>query len=430
MATASSQAPIRFSDYFRLLRGNRNFRLLWLAQVISELGDWIYVVALYDLLYRFTGKAESIGIAFVLQVLPQCLAAPASGVLNDRLSRKQVMIATDLFRALIIGAMVFVQTPQLVWLLYVLLFLETIMWGTFEPARSAIIPNITHGDETAVANSLSSITWSSNFMMGFAVGGLLTAWLGATGIFVFDAASFLLSAALLARMRFHEPHLEGQPPLRFREFFDFRPLAEGLRYVKQDRRLLATVFVKAGNSVIASNWVLLTIYGRQLAEASTALGGTLGGILGMSSLMAFRGMGAIAGPLLATRWAGRDQARQRRAIQVGFAVACFGYLLLSQANTLLTAAAAVFIAHGGSSITWVFSSTLLQVNTEDRLRGRVFSAEFAAAVVVMSMSSASAGWLLDHGWSPSRVAFITGLALLLPLLAWTWALRFWRRQPA
>ena len=75
--------------YWGLLRGNRNFRLLWLAQVISELGDWFYTLAVYSLLLELTGnKAQSVGLAVVLQVLPQTFVAPAAGVLNDRLSRK------------------------------------------------------------------------------------------------------------------------------------------------------------------------------------------------------------------------------------------------------------------------------------------------------------------------------------------------------
>ena len=96
----------------RLLRRNRNFRLLWSAQVISEVGDWLYAVVLYSLLLQITGRAESIGIALVLQLLPQLFVSPMAGVINDRVSRRRVMILTDVGRAVVIAAMVFVQSAD------------------------------------------------------------------------------------------------------------------------------------------------------------------------------------------------------------------------------------------------------------------------------------------------------------------------------
>src|SRR5512146_564699 len=97
--------------YWRLLRGNRNFRRLWAGQIVSELGDWFYVIAIYTLLLQFTGRAQSLGLALVLQVLPQTLVGPSAGVVNDRVRRKRVMIAADLFRAGIILAMLLVRSP-------------------------------------------------------------------------------------------------------------------------------------------------------------------------------------------------------------------------------------------------------------------------------------------------------------------------------
>src|SRR5580765_3125688 len=83
---------ISLSAYLRLVRRNRNFRRLWLAQIVSELGDWFYTLAIYSLLLQLTGRASSVALALVLQVLPQTLIGPAAGVINDRLSRKHVMI--------------------------------------------------------------------------------------------------------------------------------------------------------------------------------------------------------------------------------------------------------------------------------------------------------------------------------------------------
>jgi MFS family permease len=423
-----SQRRVTIPDYWRLLRSNRNYRLLWGAQVISEIGDWFFTLALYNLLLEFTGKAESIGFAFVLQVLPQCLTAPAAGVLNDRVSRRKVMMVADLCRALIIGCMLFVRTPEMLPLLYLLLFLETVMWGLFEPARSAIVPNITQGDEVFVGNALSSTTWSFNFAMGFTFGGIALAMFGRETVFVIDACSFLVSAFLIRRMRFHEPHTEGHAELHWRDLFDFKPILEGIRYVRQDRRMLATMFVKSGNSIIASNWVLLTMLGRDKFSVNW-LGAApeRAAALGVSLLMGCRGVGALTGPILQGYLAGRNATRQRYAILLGFAIAAGGYFLLSQATSVPMACLAVVIAHMGSTVTWVGSSTLLQLSTDDKFRGRVFSAEFGCAVIVMSLSSSSAGYLIDHGWTPQQVAGLTASLLLLPVLLWAIVLGNWKR---
>src|SRR6478609_11400061 len=136
--------------YWRLLRANRNFRRLWLAQIVSEIGDWFYTLAIYSLLLQLTGHASSVALALVLQVLPQTFAGPTAGVVNDRLKRKHVMIAADLIRFVVVLAMLFVRSRSLVWLVYPLLLAETTMAAFFEPARSAVIPNIAETGEVLV----------------------------------------------------------------------------------------------------------------------------------------------------------------------------------------------------------------------------------------------------------------------------------------
>src|ERR1700720_2414903 len=118
-------SPVSFASYRRLLRGNRNFRLLWSAQVVSELGDWFYTLAIYSLLLDLTGKASSVALALVLQLLPQTLITPTAGVVNDRKRRKSVMIAADLARLCIVLSMLLARSRAMVWIIYPLLILET-----------------------------------------------------------------------------------------------------------------------------------------------------------------------------------------------------------------------------------------------------------------------------------------------------------------
>src|SRR5579871_6053717 len=108
----SSPSSISLRSYATLLRTNRNFRRLWLAQIVSEMGDWFYSLSIYALLLQFTGKATSVGIALVLQILPNALISPLSGAVNDRISRKRMMIIADITRAFIVSAMLLVRSPQ------------------------------------------------------------------------------------------------------------------------------------------------------------------------------------------------------------------------------------------------------------------------------------------------------------------------------
>lgn len=416
------------SDYWRLARTNRNFRRLWCAQIISEIGDWFYAVAIYSLLLEFTGKASSVGIALVLQVLPQTFIGPLAGVINDRISRKKVMIAADLARVVIVGCMLLVRSRSMVWLIYPLLFLETIMWGFFEPARTAALPNIAPKEDLIIANTLQSTTWSANFAIGALLGGLVAAFLGRPAVFVINAGSFLVSALLISRMDFHEAHTEARGPLRLRDLVDFKPIADGIRYVRADVRLLATMLVKTGIGIMGASWVIFPVMGERVFPLhGHGLSGARGGMFSMSLLMAARGVGSLVGPLAAASWAGQNQTRLRSLILAGLTIGGIGYMLLGTAPSLLLACAAVMFAHMGASNIWVSSTTLLQMNTDDRFRGRVFSADLGFAMLMMAISTFAAGRIIDSGISVRELAVGVGLTVMLPAASWLWAQGLWKK---
>ena len=416
------------SDYWRLARGNRNFRRLWCAQIVSEMGDWFYAVAIYSLLLEFTGKASSVGIALVLQVLPQAFIGPIAGVINDRISRKKVMIAADLARVVIVGCMLLVRSRSMVWLIYPLLFLETVMWGFFEPARTAALPNIAPKEDLIIANTLQSTTWSANFAIGALLGGLVAAFLGRPAVFVINAGSFLVSALLISRMDFHEAHAEAHGSLRLCDLVDFKPIADGIRYVRADVRLLATMLVKTGIGIMGASWVIFPVMGERVFPLhGHGLSGARGGMFSMSLLMAARGVGSLVGPLAAASWAGQNQARLRSLILAGLTIGGIGYMLLGTAPSLLLACAAVMFAHMGASNIWVSSTTLLQMNTDDRFRGRVFSADLGFAMLMMAISTFSAGRIIDAGISVRELAVGVGLTVMLPAASWLWAQGLWKK---
>jgi MFS family permease len=420
---------ISLGSYVRLLRENRNFRRLWGAQIVSEIGDWFYTLAIYSLLLQLTGRASSVALALVLQVLPQTFIGPTAGVVNDRISRKRVMITADLVRVGIVLSMLLVRSREMVWLVYPLLLLETIMAAFFEPARTSVIPNITKREDAILANTLGSTTWSLNLVLGATLGGIVAALLGRDAVFVLNALSFLVSALLIAGMHFAEPHADAAGPLRASELFDYSPILEGVRYVRGQRHLLATIFVKAGNLVIGPSWVLFTVMGQKYFPVRWHnLDPQRGAMLGMSMLLGARGFGALIGPLISAPWAGHQDRRLRLGIFYGYLVTAVGYALIGKAGSVWFACLWAAFAHCGGSTVWVFSTTLLQLNTDDRFRGRVFSADLGLCMLTIAVGAYVCGGFLDMDISARTLVTATGLVMLIPAALWAWAMKLWKPQ--
>ena len=316
------------------------------------------------------------------------------------------------------------RSPGMVWLVYVLLFLESSMVAFFEPARSAVIPNIVGEDHVLTANTLAATTWSFNLAVGSALGGVAAVLFGRNAVFAFNACSFLASAALIGGMRFAEPHTAHAPGLRLRDLVDFSPIVEGIRYIRRDARLSTTLFVKMGLGFIGANNVILPLLGARVFPVRlTGLSAGRGAMLGMSLLLGARGTGAIIGPFVSGAWAKGRHVRLRTGILLGFLAAALGYLAVGASPSVWWAIAAVILAHAGGSTIWVFSTTLLQVYTDDRFRGRVFSAELSLFTVTIAASSYLAGLAMDWSVPPRMTATLTGLAVLAPAAVWAVMLR-------
>ncbi|MGA3349440.1 MAG: MFS transporter [Candidatus Sulfotelmatobacter sp.] len=413
---------ISLSSYARLVRTNRNFRRLWLAQIVSEIGDWFYTLSIYTLLLQLTGRASSVALALVLQVLPQTFIGPTAGVINDRLRRKHVMITADLVRFAVVLAMLLVRSRSSAWLIYPLLLAETTMAAFFEPARNSVIPNIAAKDEVLIANTLSSATWSVNLLIGASVGGLVAAFFGRDAVFILNALSFLASAIFIGGMRFTEPHAESASPLRPRDLVDFSPVLEGIRYVRNHRTLLPAIFAKAGELMIGPSWVIFTVLGaHEFAVHWHNIDSARGSMLGMSILLGGRGVGALFGPMISARWAERSDRRLQLGILFGYLTIAAGYGMLGISRTVWMASACAMLAHAGGSTVWVFSTTLLQLHSEDRFRGRVFAADLSFSMLTIASGAYLCGRFLDAGISARSVASWTGLLMLIPAGLWTLA---------
>ena len=220
------------NPYLALLRNNRNYRLLFIGQTISQLGDWFNTVAVYALVLDLTGSATAVAWMMIVQFLPFAIVGPVAGVVVDRVNRRRLMIAADLLRGCSVLGFLLVRRPDQVWIAYVVMAVTVSASTFFEPARTATIPNITSSEELLPANALSSAFWSAMLAIGAAVGGLVTAIAGKDAAFLINAASFFLSAVFIAQTRYNAAPPPGNRPSNLAALTGWSDLVEGFRYLR------------------------------------------------------------------------------------------------------------------------------------------------------------------------------------------------------
>ena len=390
--------------YVELLRGNANVRRLWGGSVVSLFGDWFNTLALYRVVLDLSGSEMALGAVFLTKLLPLALASPIAGVIVDRVDRKRLMIGSDLVRAAIVLGFLLVDDASDLWLLYALAAAQIVVSAVFIPAKNAVLPSITRPGELLTANALLSATWSIMLAVGASAGGFAVDAFGADAVFVFDAATYLLSAAILARVTIPKRQLDaeiGNPVAA-----GLRQIAAGWRYLRQRPDVGRMSLAKATWGIGGGGLVLaLTLVGDQLFPG--------GGTAGIGVLFAARGVGTGLGPVLG-RALFRDAATWP-VVLGGCVVVCgLGYLGVAVASSTLAAGlaaavvvAAVVAAHAASGANWVFSTTLLQQRAEDAYRGRVFATDWLFVTVVESASIVATSVALERG-----VGLATAIAAL------------------
>ncbi len=406
------------NPYTTLLRRNRNFRLLYIGQTISQLGDWFNAVAVYALLLDLTGSATAVAMMMIVQYLPVAIVGPVAGVIVDRVDRRRLMIGTDILRGLLILGLLLVRRSEQVWIAYAVMAVVVGAQAFFEPARTATIPNVTSDEELLPANALSSATWSAMLAVGASIGGVVTGLFGRNVAFVVNAGSFFWSAAFILQTRYDSTPAARPAPNGIAQWLGLTDLVEGVRYVRQNAHVAALMSVKAGWGLAGGVLLLLTVFGQRVFPIGT------GSALGIGVLYGARGVGAGIGPI-ALRWIlGQDPKTLRRAIAPAFFGVGLFYVALGGAPSLFVAALCVLCAHVGGSILWVFSTVLLQMEVPDRFRGRVFSAELAMVTLVTSLSSYYTAYELDHaGRSPQLLSFALGTMFCIPGALWLMILK-------
>ena len=404
------------SGYVELIQSNPNFRYLWTGEIASLLGDWFNLIASASLIAQLTDSGVAIGGLFVLRMLAPFLVSPIAGVVADRYDRKRVLIAADLGRALVLLGFLLVRRPEHVWLLYVLTAVQLGMSGFFLPSRNAILPDVVRRHELGAANALAAATWSVMLSLGAALGGLVAGEWGVYPSFVIDSGTFLLSAFLISRMQYQQPRAADNPDggigAAVREYF------EGLNYLWRHKDFLAIALNKAAYSLIVSG--AFQVIQVTLAEQIFVIGEGGGTSLGL--MYAAMGVGTGLGPILARRITGDRNRPLRMAIGVSYLITGVGMAVVATLANFGVVLGGIFLRGFGTGVGWVFSTQLLLQLLPERVRGRIFSTEFAMFTLMNAVGAASTGWLID-GTSLSLSTILWGMAVLTvapALLWWVW----------
>lgn len=402
--------------YITLLRNNSDYTRLWLSGAVSQMGDWFNVIVLLALVSRYTnGSGIAVSLFLLARIVPPLLVTPYAGVLADRLNRKTIMIATDILRAIIVLMFLLSTGAETLWMIYALTVLQFSMTALFEPARSAILPNIVSRDDLITANTIGSITWSAMLAIGALIGGIVASVLGPVGALIIDALTYLVSAGLVMSIRSYQPPKRERMPTK-----QPNQILEGLRYARLRPEISSALIVKASGA-IGSTDTLMTIFATQIFLTAGSNGeASLGLLYGAT------GVGAVLGPILLNLFHDGTTPQMRKAILIGFASLTIGWGIISQAPALWIVALGLGIRAIGGSANWTYSSAIIQKTTDDAYLGRMFSIETTLLHSISIVGTILTGALVDWLGASQvhHVALIlTGLSTL-PIIIWLLVMRY------
>jgi MFS family permease len=359
------------------IRTSREYRLLWLGELVSHTGRHITVVALPYQVYQLTRSPLAVGLIGLAQVLPLVGFSLLGGAMADRQDRRRLLIVSQLGLAatsLLLVAGAVARDPP-VWTLYVIAAISSGFSAIDSPARSAAIPNLVGREELASAMALNQVVMQVSDVAGPALGGLIIARFGLVWAYGIDALTFAAAILALMAMRPMPPRREG-PTAPVLE-----SIREGFAYVKGRRVLQSTFLVDLNAMIFGMPQALFPVLAAETFHIGPA---------GLGLLYAAPGAGALLGALL-TGWV-RHVRHQGRAVlwsvtAWGLAIVAFGL------STSAFPLALGFLAIAGAAdvISAIFRSTILQGTVPDSLRGRLSAIHIMVVVGGPRLGDVEAG---------------------------------------
>lgn len=374
----------KFSPYIDLVSGNKNYRRLWLAQIVSNFGDWFGILAVYAIIKTYSGSELLLGLIIVVKMLSLAFSSPIAGFLTDRFNRRQLMIISDIARGILVLGFILIKSGDLLWLAYSITALQMVFSAVFEPAKTSSIPNVTTSSELVFANILSAASWSIIFTTGMAIGGFATAYLGTDMVFVINGLTYALSAFFIYRAVI--PQKEMSTREKYKNRNPLTGIIEGFQFIRTNPQVMRPVFAKATFSMSLGALIYMLII---VSEEVLLMGS-----IGLGILYAARGIGTGLGPIVGRKLF-KNESDWIRAIGYFMIITGFMYAIASFMGSVFLISLFILIAHMASGSNWVFSTVLLQRRSPDLFRGRVFSTEWLLFTLTQSISVTIAALILE-----------------------------------
>jgi len=404
MTSTASRSPIR----------NRNFALLWSGGLISDLGDWMLLIALPVYVFQLTGSAFITSTVFVVELVPALIVGQIAGVYVDRWDRRRILIVAGLAQAALLLPLLAATTVDRLWIIYVVAAVQSCLARLCGPAKAALVPALVPADQLTAANSLNAVSDNLARLVGSPLGGLAIQLLGLTGVVIVDAVTYLASAALTAGLRSPRAETPARAPSPARP--SQRPSLlgdwlEGLRTIRRTTPLPAVLFIGALSQVAQGIFVVLFVV--FVLQELHGTGGDVGLIRGMQAV------GGIVGGLAIGALSRR--LSPRALVGGGFIV--FGLISLATWNApTLTTAIGVYVGlfmivgvPGVATMTGLMT-TVQSVAPPTHL-GRVFAAFEASAGGLQAVGVLLAGALADRLGVVTILNAQAGIYVLCGLLA-------------
>jgi len=396
---------VESSSRLGLLRRSPSFGYLFLATAGSSFGTYLAAIALTVHVYDQTESGVWVAALLIADFLPIVVIGLALGPLVDRLSRRWLMIASDLARFGVFVALPFVDRPAAI---VALAAVSGIATGFFVPAANAAIPNLVPEEELVNANSLWATVETLAWMIGPVVAGLmLTVWPPSVPYAV-NAATFLLSAALVARIARGE--LQSEEPVTRGHW---RDVADGVKLVLLSRPLRTVLVVW--------NVVLVGSAAVNVAEVVFAKEDLGAGNLGFGILVAASGVGLALGSFLAAPALGKVGLRRHWVGSIFLMGAGWSGAALS--TTIWVAAPFVVAGAAGNGAAIVCNRLLVQRGAPDQYRGRALATIMSSNYAVLGLAMAAAGVVTNQFgaravWIAAGLVFVAGSVVALAMTRW------------
>jgi DHA3 family macrolide efflux protein-like MFS transporter len=396
----------------------RDFGLIWLSQLISQVGDGISNLALLWFVYSITGSPVKTTIIGLLHTIPPIVLGPFIGVYVDRLPKKLFLIGSNVLRAVLIGIIpcaIHAETFT-VNFLYALVLLDAVAMAMFSPALTASVPLIVPRAQYTAANALIQSTTSLGIIFGPAMSGIGIAFFGSQEVLCLNAVTYFVAAICLGLVRLGMRQPSAEP--KRTSGSALQDLSEGLAFIVIKQRVIVLLVVAAGCYGFGASALttLFPVFAKKLLGLGPVEVGYLWSALGVGLLLMSMAL------LRFSEWNLSDRTRIIAGASVASALA-IGVLVWT--NNLLLVGLLMVVIGGGMGAFTPIAWGIVQELTPGNLVGRVMSLYSTGAMAAAISGISMFGWVTERFGESIGVAGIGATFLLTASLGgWlSWSIR-------